>query len=351
MTAPSRSLLIVNYHSAALTQTAISSARAAGSAPLQVVVIDNSCSDAEAERLAACDADELILASRNLGYAGGINAGAARCSGDVVLAANPDVRFARHAVDELVAATRMFAVAGPRLTWDEGHSWILPPSDLHRGSDALSASIASRSAAWRTLRDRKRFFARLRFWKLDRPTRVDALSGAVLAIRRDVLREVGGFDERFPLYFEETDFLRRVALAGHSIGYMPAAIARHVYNQSAGPVAAEAGQRFAYSEEAYLSKWNGPRFARAVRSLRREVPGSAMRELREREALTVARTSVIEASPLPTFATAAGHLPTGTTVHLPDDVAYAYHGDVLYLREVDAATGRVVATYARRRVR
>ena len=173
----------------------------------------------------------------------------------------------------------------------------------------------------------------------------------MLAIRRSVLRELGGFDERYPLYFEETDFLRRVTRAGHAIGYIPAALVRHVYNQSAGRIAAEAGQRFDYSEAAYLAKWNGPAVARAVRSLRRDVVPATMRELRETESLVVSRTSVIEASPLPTFSTAAGHLPTGSTVHLPDEIGRSYRGDVLYLREVDAATGRVVAAYARRRVR
>ena len=44
----------------------------------------------------------------------------------------------------------------------------------------------------------------------DRGTHVN-LSGAVLAVRAADLDRAGGFDERFPLYFEETDFLRRIA--------------------------------------------------------------------------------------------------------------------------------------------
>jgi hypothetical protein len=56
---------------------------------------------------------------------------------------------------------------------------------------------------------------------------------------------------------------------------------------------------------------------------------------------------VIEASPLPTFDTAAGHF---GNAELPDDVWRAYRAEVLYLRVVERESSRVLVTYARRRI-
>src|SRR3954468_14220686 len=104
------SLLVINYRSAHLAPGAIRTARASSSVPLQVIVVDNSCQSEEAESLRPI-ADVMIAAPRNLGYAGGINAGRRACDGDVIVVSNPDVRFGDHAIDRLVDTDA--AVAGP----------------------------------------------------------------------------------------------------------------------------------------------------------------------------------------------------------------------------------------------
>jgi hypothetical protein len=122
------------------------------------------------------------------------------------------------------------AVAGPALFWDDGYRWLLPPAELHTRSEIIDRAVASRWRMWAARRDRRRFRARLAFWEIERTTRVRAISGAVMAIRAKAFDEAGGFDERFHLYFEESDFLRRVR---GEIAYVPAARCRHLYNQSA----------------------------------------------------------------------------------------------------------------------
>jgi hypothetical protein len=121
------SLLVINYRSAHLAAEAIRTARGASSRPLQVVVIDNSSEPAEADALREL-ADVMVAAPRNLGYAGGINAGRRYCDGEVIVASNPDIRFGERAIDHLVDVDA--AVAGPALFWDDAHQWILPPAEL-----------------------------------------------------------------------------------------------------------------------------------------------------------------------------------------------------------------------------
>jgi GT2 family glycosyltransferase len=351
----SRSLLIVNYRSAALTADAIRTARAASSEPLQVVVVDNSCDPAEAEALRG-HTDVLIVSGTNRGYAGGINAGRPACDGEVLIVSNPDVTFLAGAIDALV--DRDAAVAGPALFWDAEYRWLLPPADLLTAVDKLDEVLASRSRAWFRRRDRQRFLDRVAFWSLERPTRVRSLSGAVMAIRAAHFDQAGGFDERFALYFEETDFLRRIGRRKGAIEYVPTAKCRHIYNQSAGQVASASAERYAESELRYLEKWNGPFVARALKSLERpiqwmtDLPGS----LRPAEAdrgengspsihfVGDARRTVVEASPLASFVTAAGCFPTETRATVPESIWQSFRGDSLYLRAVVRDTGQVLGT-------
>jgi N-acetylglucosaminyl-diphospho-decaprenol L-rhamnosyltransferase len=327
------SLLVINYRSASLAADAIRTARAASSQPLQVVVVDNSVDLAEAEALRNV-ADVLIASPRNLGYAGGINAGRRAAHGEVIIVSNPDVRFAGNAIDRLVEVDA--AVAGPALFWDDAHQWMLPPAELHTRGEVIDRVFASRSSALARRRDRRRFLARVAFWSLDRPARVNALSGAVMSIRASAFDAAGGFDERFQLYFEENDFLRRVR---GDIIYLPAARCRHLYNQSAG-ASSEAAALYAQSERLYLRKWGGAFAKRFERNS--ELPRG------EDEAVSDGNI-VTEASPLANFETAAGHFGSDVA-DVPDDIWDSYRGDILHLRTVERRTGRVLRSWAKARI-
>jgi len=332
------SLLVINFHSASLAADAIRTARAASSGPLQTVVVDNSDDPAEVEALRAI-ADVVIAAPRNLGYAGGINAGRRSCDGEVIVVSNPDVRFGDAAIDRLADVGA--AVAGPALFWDEAHRWMLPPADLQTRSEVIDRVIASRSRTWAGRRDRRRFAARVAFWSLDKPTRVRALSGAVMAVRAGALEAAGGFDERFALYFEENDFLRRVR---GDVVYVPAARCRHLYNQSAAG-SSEAAALYAQSELRYLRKWGG-HFAKRFEQHR---PDFSAKSRMGESVLPFDRDGVvIEASPLASFETAAGHF-GNDVVDVPDEIWSTYRGEVLYLRAVDRRSGRVLHSWAKAR--
>ncbi len=332
------SLLIVNYRSAGLAIDAIRTARLATHRELQIVVVDNSCDAQEAEFLRP-HADVVIAPPSNRGYAGGINEGRKECRGDAIVIANPDVAFAEGSIDALVDALAYAAVAGPALYWDEAHRWLLPPSDLHTTAGKADEVLASRSATYARRRDRRRFFERVAFWSLTKPAKVRALSGAVMAFHRDA----PPFDERFALYFEETDFLRRI---DGPIVYVSAARVRHLYNQSAGQVSSEAAARYVQSELKYLEKWSGPFAARMLKSIER--PPATFHYEEIEGPLALDRDDVVlEASPLSNFATAAGCL-APAAIDLPPDVLASWRGGPLYLRVVERATGRIAGAWTRR---
>jgi GT2 family glycosyltransferase len=324
------SLLVINYRSSALAADAIATARAASSRPLQVIAVDNSVDAAEADALRGV-ADEVVVAPRNSGYAAGINAGRKLCDGDVIVVSNPDVHFGAQAIDQLVEADA--SVAGPALFWDDGHRWMLPPAELHTRGEVVDRVVASCARAWARRRARRRFFERVAFWSLDHTTPVRALSGAVMAIRASAFDAAGGFDERFPLYFEENDFLRRVR---GGILYVPSARCRHLYNQSAAG-SPEAASLYARSEVLYLRKWGGAFAKRFEGTLRPAAPDGGDSD-----------DVVLEASPLASFETAAGTF--SGAADIADDIWSTYRGDVLYLRTVERRTGRVLRSWTKARI-
>lgn len=338
------SLVIVNFRSAALAAEAVRTARAATSAPLQVVIVDNSCDAGEVDALRAI-ADTLIVSETNRGYAGGINAARRVCSGSTIVVSNPDVTFGPRALDLLADALgSKVAAAGPALFWDDAHEWRLPPGDLLTAPQKVDEILAGRSREWGAQRDRRRFRLRLAFWSQERTTRVRMLSGAIMAIRAEDFDDMDGFDERFALYFEETDFLRRLAARRKRVVYVPAARCRHVYNQSAVQTGGMAGERYAESERKYLEKWNGPFLARALKGLERPMPTGEPPPWNGPIRLADLRV-VVEASPLPSFATAAGHFPRSLSVDIPAEVRDSVGSTPLYVRVVARDTAAILATY------
>lgn len=338
------SLLLINFRSAALTAEAVRTAREGTSAPLQVVIVDNSCDPGEANALRDLG-EVLIVSGSNRGYAGGINDGRRACRGETIIVSNPDVTFAAKALDLLADALGpSVAVAGPALFWDDAHQWRLPPGDLMTAPEKLDAILAGRSEAWRAQRDRRRFRQRVAFWSLARTTPVRMLSGAVMAIRSADFDEMGGFDERFALYFEENDFLRRVAARRKGIVYVPAAHCRHLYNQSAAQEGAAAAVRYAESQRKYLAKWNGPWLAGILERMERPPHRADLPSLQG--AIAPGGSSVVvEVSPLATFATAAGLMSASSAVELPAEVRASAGGTPLYARVVERDTARVLAMY------
>ncbi|HVT43050.1 MAG TPA: glycosyltransferase family 2 protein [Thermoanaerobaculia bacterium] len=336
-----RSLLIVNFRSAELAREAVASARQASSAPLQVVIVDNSCDDAELARLRDLDV-LLIAAERNLGYAGGINRGVESCGGEVIVIANPDVVFGEGSIDRLAAAlSEGIGMSGPALFWDIGHEWHLPPADPGSMGEKLSELAALRSSSWRARRERARARRRVRFWSDSSTRRVDAISGAVMCVDRAVLDSIGTFDEQYPLYFEEIDFMRRMhGISG--IAYVPSAQCRHLYNQSASMDGA-ASLKYLQSEYLYYRKWYGARFVSLVGRFGRDPHPPLFAPDLEGSAIPIEEPLdevVVELSPSASFDSAAGHFPQSQEVAVPREIWSDHRGETLHARLIDRRSGR-----------
>lgn len=337
----------MNYRTASLCRAAVASARSASSEPLEVIVVDNSCDAAEAEALGGAGADTLIVAPANLGYAGGVNAGLHAASGAKIVVSNPDVVFGERCIDELVGGLEgNVALTGPRFSWDAAGEWLLPPADMLTFGSKLSRTMAKWSAGHASRRRRARFHERVAFWRATAPIRVAAVSGAVMAIERSALERAGGLDERYRLYYEEIDLMRSLARQHLGVLYVPSARCHHLFDQSAAS-ALEHQRKFTESEARYMAKWHGaPAKLLELLDLKSDLPQPRSRTLSPSDGFAIPAPPeeyVVEASPLESFDTAAGHFPAAAEVRLPAEIWDGFRGAGLFVRVVEASGGREIS--------
>jgi N-acetylglucosaminyl-diphospho-decaprenol L-rhamnosyltransferase len=171
----------------------------------------------------------VLLNERPLGFAANANRGIAETTSPFVVVANPDTEAAPEAVSRLssfAAGRPRCGVAAPRLEYLDG-SW--QPS--RRRFPTVSGTIVRRTPLRLLLRPHER--QRAHYHLDERPTepvKGDWMLGAFLLLRREMLDELGGFDEGFRLYGEEIDLCYRAAQGGWERWYVPGAVVRHAHS-------------------------------------------------------------------------------------------------------------------------
>jgi GT2 family glycosyltransferase len=229
-------IILVHYHTPALAVAAWRALAAdlAGSGhEVEWLLVDNG-SDEAGRRVLGELPFARIDPGENLGYAGGVNLAAGRSRADVLLLMNPDVLVLPGCVEALLGCLRGgAAAAGPRFYWDAGRRLLLPPPEPRHRRGELLRLLAGRGGRWAARARRLSRRHCRRHWQAREPLPSHALSGSLLAVRRDAWEKVGPFDAGYQLYFEETDWLLRLARAGLRACYVPAAEAVHFYGQSA----------------------------------------------------------------------------------------------------------------------
>lgn len=186
---------------------------------LEIVVVENSSGDDSAARIrAAAPHVVLVESKKNLGFAGGCNLGVKKSSGGIVAFLNndarPDAGWVRHAVARFESSARIGAVASRVLDWDgvkvdfieAGLTWFGMGYKPHAGLAIPDQPDVAHDVLFGT--------------------------GAAMFVRRNVYDELGGFDERYFMFFEDVDLGWRLNLKGYRYSYEPASLAFHKHHAS-----------------------------------------------------------------------------------------------------------------------
>jgi GT2 family glycosyltransferase len=228
---PSLDIIVVNWNSGDHLGRCMQSVQSAckdGLELQQIVVVDNASSDRSAEGIEVTGLPlRLISNASNRGFAAACNQGARDSSAEYLLFLNPDVRLLS---DSLQAPIQFMqdpnnagiGICGIRLLDDQGH---LTRTCSRFPTPALFFS-------WMIGLDRffpKRFVSPpLPEADLNESRTVDQVMGAFFMVRRAVFEALGGFDERFFVYFEDLDFSYRAMQDGWVSFYLASAQAHHV---------------------------------------------------------------------------------------------------------------------------
>ncbi|MGQ9904526.1 MAG: glycosyltransferase family 2 protein [Anaerolineae bacterium] len=231
----------------------------------RIIVVDNASTDGSVAMLR----DEfptvhVVASARNVGYGGGNNLGLAHAehldssadSTAYYLILNPDTEAMPGALDALLDYADghpNVGVVGPQLRHADG----TVQSSRRRFptlATALFESTWLQPLASRRLLDDYYVCDR----RDDETCDVDWLVGAALLTRREVYRQVGGFDaQTFFMYSEEIDWCRRIKQAGWRVVYHPQAVIVHHEGKSSEQVSAQRMIHFNTSKVRYFAKHHG----------------------------------------------------------------------------------------------
>lgn len=238
------SVILVNYNVAPLVlQAAASLQRQKFASPdgsdgcLEIVVIDNASLPEDVECLKHLHSSVVFLRSgKNLGFGAASNLGIERATGRYICFLNPDTRLLDGALECLLQYCYQHpevGAVGPRIWADDERSILLPPGDPTTLTFFLSGLVGDVVPAVGERRNLRWHRRAMTFWQSRIPLAVHTLSGACILTTKAVVDRVGGFDPKYFLYYEDTDWCRRVRLAGYQLAYVPDAEIVHYYNQSA----------------------------------------------------------------------------------------------------------------------
>lgn len=246
--APDVSVLIVSYNSLEWLRRCVAAVPAAcGPLTPQLVIVDNASRDGSAAWLAGHGGADVVLNRDNLGFTRAMNQALARARGRFVLWLNVDCVLdpgaLEHGVRFLEERPEYWAVGG-RLRDESGREqpsalafpgWtavLFHVTGVKRLLELPGArAAAARLARWSGSRYAGQYLAG--------PGRdgfrdADWVTGALLLTRAETVGRIGGLDERFWMYCEDTDWCRRVRLAGGRVAALPAMSGLHAVGGGGG---------------------------------------------------------------------------------------------------------------------
>jgi N-acetylglucosaminyl-diphospho-decaprenol L-rhamnosyltransferase len=212
--------VIVTYDSARVVTGLLDSIPAAlDGISTDVVVVDNGSRDGTAELLEARGCR--VVRSTNVGFAGGINRGVREAAdSDAILVLNPDVRLAPGSIRPLLEALQLpsTGIVAPQVRNEDGslfHSLRRTPSLTRAlGLNWTGLPLFSEYVAGPA--------------EYTEPRVVEWALGAIMLFNRKCFDAVGGWDESYFLYSEETDFCLRARDLGFVTRYEPRSVAVHI---------------------------------------------------------------------------------------------------------------------------
>lgn len=242
---PDLSIVIVNYNTCVQLRECLESIlRERGDLHIETLVVDNGSKDGSAEMVRSFAPDvTLIDPGHNTWFTGGNNLGVQQATGEFVYILNPDTIIQPNSLQTMLAYLRQhdhlgaitcrmeFPTGGLQRTCSRVPAYV----DLILGYTFLGVLFAG----WRQRRRNRMWYAD---WQRDSNKAVEVIPGSNIMGPRELLAEMGPFDEALKLYFPEDDLCRRLLDHGKAIHFVGDALLLHHEHASTAQVQRLASQ-------------------------------------------------------------------------------------------------------------
>lgn len=199
----------------------------------EIIVIDNFSSDGSPEMVEEKFPEIILIKNKiNIGYGRASNQGLAAAQGKYVLILNSDIKINQNCLDDMLDFMEKNPAIGAsscKLTFSDGklqHSCRKFPT-----FKTFFLMLLGLRFLFPKMKPFRKYL--MLDWDHSEIKKVDQIMGSFMFIRSDVIEEVGGFDERFWMYFEEVDLCLRINKAGWKIVHYPYVSAVHFLSKSA----------------------------------------------------------------------------------------------------------------------
>jgi GT2 family glycosyltransferase len=209
-------VVIVSWNGAQLLPACLDAVLVEGAA---VLVVDNASTDGTAELLASkYPAVQAIRCATNTGFAGGVARALEQVDSPVVVLLNNDAEVRPGWLAALLRSLDEPGVAAA------SSKLLLPDGRLNSAGGVVTASGYGHD----------RGFGETDVGQYEQPADVMYGCGAALALKTEAVRDAGGVDARFFLYYEDVDLSWRLRLAGYEVRYVPEAVVVHQHSATTG---------------------------------------------------------------------------------------------------------------------
>ncbi len=223
---PKNSIIIVTYHNEFTIEECLVSIKQLTKIDFEIIIVDNSENLNTYYKVKKFKENEnhinieLLKPEKNIGFAKGCNKGADIAKGEYLMFFNPDACLENDVSDILIESidnSKDIFIAGPMIINKDG---------------SIEKTCRNLPTLFNIFLDITGIDRFVGLYKLNRMPHqkkefVPQIIGACLVIRRKVFIDIGKFDERFFVYFEEVDLCKRVNDAGLKILFNPEARVKH----------------------------------------------------------------------------------------------------------------------------
>lgn len=247
------SFIIINYKDSPYLDKCIASIfKNATNFPREIIIVNNL-----SKYFNISQNVKILEISENKGFGNACNIGAREAQGKIFCFLNPDTEMISNDFEKIISEfekDKKIGIIGPKL--------------INENNNIQEWCVGVERNFWDIAKNNFGLKSSQKIWKSEKKTECAWVSGASMFIRKDLFEKLGGFDEKFFLYFEDTDLCKRARNLNYKILYFPKFTVKHFGGRSFDSIK-EQKKHYYSSQDYYFEKHFGKITANLVKLISR----------------------------------------------------------------------------------